>query len=164
MANQANKARKRRAVERSFGAGILMFNEPAGCRAERQADERRRHLLLDASIARRRRGFGYAIGVGHLFSVDCRGSELCDRFAWRASPLRPVLGDQRADPPRLTALKLGCSVVRSPKRTCVPRRFQISDLRVFGRLTRPGLHASSPGTPIDRKSTRLNSSHLGISY
>src|ERR1017187_7682713 len=45
MANQANKTRKRRAVERSFGAGILTFNEPAGCRAERQADERRRHLL-----------------------------------------------------------------------------------------------------------------------
>src|ERR1022692_2358359 len=103
MANQANKTRKRRAVERSFGAGILTFNEPAGCRAERQADERRKHLLLDASIARRRRGFGCTIGVGHLFSVDCRGCELCDRFAWRASPLRPVLGDQRADPPRLTA-------------------------------------------------------------
>src|ERR1035441_3152045 len=49
------------------------------------------------------KGFGFATGVGHLFSVDCRGSALCDRFAWRASPLRPVLGDERADPPRLTS-------------------------------------------------------------
>src|ERR1022692_4484827 len=147
MANQANKARKRRAVERSFGAGILMFNEPAGCRAERQSDERRKHLLLDASIARRRRGFGCTIGVGHLFSVDCRGSALCDRFAWRASPLRPVLGDQRADPPRLDLVpKPGCSVVRSLKRSCSPRRFQICDLCVFGQLRRRGLTRIYPWT------------------
>ena len=82
--------------------------------------------------------------------MDCRGSELCNRrFTWRASALRPVLGAQRADPPRLDlVLKPGCSVVRSPKRTCSPRRFQICDLRVFGQLTRRGLHGSETETPI----------------
>src|ERR1017187_10459212 len=36
-----------------------------------------RHSLLDASIARWRKGSDFAIGVGRLFSVDSRGVELC---------------------------------------------------------------------------------------
>ena len=41
-----------------------MFNESAGCRAERQSDECRGHLQLDASIARRRRDSAVRLALG----------------------------------------------------------------------------------------------------
>jgi len=61
------------------GEGILLFNEPAATRAERRAAVGGHRLLLDASIARGRKGLDLAIGVRHLLSVDSGGAALCDR-------------------------------------------------------------------------------------
>src|ERR1035441_50703 len=95
---------ERRAVGRSLGGKRIVFNEPAGCRAERRTAEWGRHYYPDASIARRRKGFGCGVGVGRLFSVDPRGAELCNRrFGWRASLSGRVLGDWRGDPQDLTS-------------------------------------------------------------
>ena len=61
------------------GEGTVLFNEPPASRAERRVAVGGHRLLLDASIARGRKGFDLAIGVGHLFSVDSSGAALCDR-------------------------------------------------------------------------------------
>src|ERR1039457_420811 len=67
------------------------------------------------------------------------------RLASIASPTGPRRREGRPAQADL-GLKLGCSVVRSRNGTCGPRRFQISDLRVFGQLTRRGLTRIYPWT------------------